>query len=243
VLSNFACPSSSWTATVDSNRSVATGRSQGANVHFRCFCRRLDCHQRDLRDSITSMSIAVRPAQPATIESLRGHYRKEMNCQIVHDSIHGRPGWTREFAIYIDALVVGYGSLAVGGPWRAAPTLFEFYVYPAYRMRTFELFEQLLAHCDAIRIETQSNDRYLTVMLHTYAHNVRAEAILFEDGVQTQLMAPGAGFRAATDLDRDSLRELDLDEGAAWVIISNGVIAGAGGGSLPLQAALRRHRC
>lgn len=175
------------------------------------------------------MSAAVVPVPPNEIEFLREQYRQEMNCQIVHDSIHSRPGWTREFAFYIDEAAVGYGSLAVDGPWHDAPTLYEFHVSPAHRARSFELFEQLLERCGAKRIETQTNDRTLTVMLHTYAKTIRAESILFEDGFQTQSTPPGAGFRAATDPDRDSLRVLDLDEGAAWVITSNGAIAGAGG--------------
>jgi hypothetical protein len=29
-----------------------------------------------------------------TILPLRARYRQEMNCQIVHDSIHSREGWT-----------------------------------------------------------------------------------------------------------------------------------------------------
>ena len=148
------------------------------------------------------MSIAVEQAPPAKIESLREQYRQEMNCQIVHESIHGRPGWTREFALYLDGAVVGYGSLAVDGPWRETPTLYEFHVSPAHRMRSFELFEQLLGHSGAKRIETQSNDRSLTVMLQTYAQPIRADAILFEDGFQTQkkrvdmiIEAPSSGRR------------------------------------------------
>src|SRR3546814_16045769 len=29
----------------------------------------------------------------------RDLYRQEMNCQIVHDSIHARPGWTETFVL------------------------------------------------------------------------------------------------------------------------------------------------
>src|ERR1022692_3123677 len=41
-----------------------------------------------------------------------------MNCQIVHDSIHRRPGWTREYALELDGATVGFGSVAIAGPWR-----------------------------------------------------------------------------------------------------------------------------
>src|SRR5271165_6987298 len=44
--------------------------------------------------------------------ALRDLYRREMNCQIVLDSWHGR-GWTDSYLIRLDGRVVGYGL--VGG--------------------------------------------------------------------------------------------------------------------------------
>lgn len=120
------------------------------------------------------MAIAVRPSRLSEISPLREHYRQEMNCQIIHDSIHARPGWTREYSLDLDGAPVGYGSLAVDGPWRDAPALYEFYVRPKYRMRMFALFENLLTACEPKIIETQSNAPMLTAMLHTFARNVRA---------------------------------------------------------------------
>lgn len=175
------------------------------------------------------MSITARPTELPEIAYLREQYRQEMDCQIVHDSIHGRPGWTREFALDIDGQVAGYGSLAVAGPWREAPTLYEFHVQPPHRLRVFDLFEQLLATSGARRMETQSNDVALTVMLQTYSRNIRAESILFHDISQTQLRPPGADFRAARDADVVGLRTAELDESAAWVVTLDAQLAGAGG--------------
>jgi ATP/maltotriose-dependent transcriptional regulator MalT len=64
------------------------------------------------------------------IEPLREKYRKEMSCQIYHDSIHGRAGWTREFALHMNGAVIGYGSVAVAGTWRDQPAVYEFFVEP-----------------------------------------------------------------------------------------------------------------
>ncbi len=125
--------------------------------------------------------------------------------------------------------VVGYGSVAVDGPWRDKPTLYEFYVEPGHRSRTFDLFATLLSICAAKAIETQSNVRMLTVMLHTFARNVRAESILFEDSFQTSYAPADAAFRAATPDDAGALRRQNLDDGAPWVVTMNGEIAGAGG--------------
>ena len=79
-------------------------------------------------------------------------------------------------------------------------------------MRTFDLFAALLPVCDAKMIETQTNDRLLTAMLHTFASNVRAESILFEDAFQTDYAPAGASFRATTPADSDALSKHDLGD-------------------------------
>jgi hypothetical protein len=80
-----------------------------------------------------------------------------MNCQIVHDSIHRRHGRTTTYRLTVDGKTAG--SVAIAGPWTDKPTIFELYVVPPYRSRAFELFETLLS-----------------VMLHTYARDIRSEA-------------------------------------------------------------------
>ena len=81
-----------------------------------------------------------------------------MSCQIIHDSIHSRPGWSNEYLLIDDGTKVGYGSIAVGGPWHEKPTVYEFFVLTQYRSRVFDLFEGLLTSSQATMIETQSND-------------------------------------------------------------------------------------
>src|SRR5258708_7032587 len=82
----------------------------------------------------------------------RDMYRQEMNCQIVHDSLHSREGWTEPYLLTSDGVVAGYGSIAVGGPWKEKPAVFEFYVAPTYRSRVFDLFVALLTACHAEKI-------------------------------------------------------------------------------------------
>ncbi len=177
------------------------------------------------------MATAARLSELSEIEHLREEYRDEMKCQIVHESIHRRTGWTREYALELDGATVGYGSVAIAGPWRDAPALYEFYVQREERTHTFDLFASLRDACGAEIIETQSNAPMLTVMLHTFARNIRAEAILFRDAFQTSLLAPAgvAGFRAMAAEDTEILRRQGLDDGAGWVVTLNGDIAGAGG--------------
>src|SRR5271154_1799028 len=76
--------------------------------------------------------------------SWRDLYREEMKCQIIHDSIHSRPGWTLEYLLSANGTPVGYGSIAVAGPWKDKPTIYEFYVLPDYRSRLFDFFTVLL---------------------------------------------------------------------------------------------------
>src|SRR5262245_33334082 len=131
------------------------------------------------------MELLARPAALEEIAAWRDMYRLEMSCQIIHDSIHGRPGWTQEYLLYVAGVPVGYGSIAIGGPWKEKPTVYEFYIIPPHRPHIFDLFSALLTASGAVAIETQSNDTLLTVMLHTFASSVASESILFEDRFTT----------------------------------------------------------
>ncbi len=157
------------------------------------------------------MKISATPATLSDIARWREMYRLEMACQIVHDSIHERAGWTDEYVLCLAGTAVGYGSVAVGGPWKGTPAAYEFYVVPHQRLHVFNLFEAFLAESAAATIEVQSNDALSTAMLHTYAGPVTSEAILFHDKTSTSLRPPGATFRTPTaqealDVPSDSLK-------------------------------------
>jgi GNAT superfamily N-acetyltransferase len=178
------------------------------------------------------MSPSAHEVPLQTILPWRDRYSQEMNCQVIHDSIHSRNGWTREFALRLGEMMVGYGSLAIAGPWNDRPTIYEFHVAPPWRNRVFDLFEALLAASDAVAIETQSNDRQLTVMLHAYAQNVFSESILFEDRAVTHLPPPdGVSFRAATPDDAAQIAAQKLDSGATRLLveIASGIVVATGG--------------
>jgi GNAT superfamily N-acetyltransferase len=162
------------------------------------------------------------------IERMRDIYRHEMNCQIMFDSIHARPGWTQEYSITDGKGKVGYGSVAVAGPWKEKPTVYEFFVLPQHRGRIFDAFIALLQSCGATEVETQSNAGLLTVMLHTFAPAVTSEAILFHDRLTTAHAPPGATFRRATPEDAEPMAQQQLDPQARWLVTVEGVVAGAG---------------
>ena len=54
------------------------------------------------------MALHVDRVELPEIERLRDIYRHEMNCQVIHDSIHGRPGWTHEYLISAGGAKAGY---------------------------------------------------------------------------------------------------------------------------------------
>ncbi len=59
---------------------------------------------------------AFRSSSATDTLPFRVRYREEMNCQIVHDSIHLRPGCTETYLLYIDGPPVGFASVDIAGP-------------------------------------------------------------------------------------------------------------------------------
>lgn len=118
---------------------------------------------------------------------LRVRYREEMNCQIVHDSIHLRPGWTETYLLFTDGPPVGFASVAIAGPWKDKRTVLECYVRPDRRHPAFSLFEAFFASADCTHMEVQSNGPLVTVMLHTFAKEISTEKIVFRDALTTSL--------------------------------------------------------
>jgi hypothetical protein len=151
------------------------------------------------------------------IRAWRDLFRQEMHCQIVHDSLHPRPGWTQTWQLEADGAPAGYGSIVLGGPWTGTRTVFEFYVLPPRRTLVFDLFATLLAASNATAVMAQTNDTLLTVMLHAKTHNLVSESIVFEDKLTTAHAANGAALRRRGEPDND------------WVLELGGEVAAKGG--------------
>jgi GNAT superfamily N-acetyltransferase len=171
-------------------------------------------------------------AKATTVQEIllwRDQYRQEMACQIIHDSLHSRKGWTEPYLLRSGGVAAGYGSIAVGGPWKGKPAVFEFYVAPPYRSRMFDLFIALLSACHAERIETQSNDPLLTAMLHAFAQNVASESILFHDKLTTAHSPGGSIFRRVTADDAARIFPHQVEPVGDWVLEAEGMLAATGG--------------
>jgi RimJ/RimL family protein N-acetyltransferase len=152
-----------------------------------------------------------------------------MNCQIVHDSIHRREGWTLTYALGLDNTIVGFGSVAIAGPWKDKPTVFEFYVLPEHRNRAFDLFESFLNISGARFMEIQSSDVLLAVMLHAYAKNIWSEKIVFHDKLTTALPSHGAVLHRITSNEETQRCQEQQQGGSEWYLEVKGQKAATGG--------------
>ena len=175
------------------------------------------------------MTLSARPTTLDEIAHFRELYRREMNCQVMFDSLHTRPGWTRSCLLLANAEPAGYGTIAIAGPWKDKPTATEFFILPQHRRRIFDLFETFLAASNPIAIETQTNAPLLCTMLHTYAKNIVAEAILFHDKITTTMTQPGIIFRRATADELIHASEDGLDTSADYVLAEGGKAIATGG--------------
>lgn len=174
-----------------------------------------------------AMLLDVSLAEPAAVAPLRDLHRREMNCQIVLDSWLGRR-WVDPYLLRVDDRVVGYGL--VGGV-RGDPrdTVVEFFVLPDRRGAALPLFRRVVAVSRAGRIEVQTNDTLLTLMLFDCATDIRAEAVLFDAGFSTRLAVPGAIFRPATQAEKGTAFPHSSEPVGDWVIEAGGAIVATGG--------------
>ena len=155
------------------------------------------------------MNCNARPVSVQDIALWRDLYRQEMNCQIVHDSMHSREGWTQPYLIEAAGTAAGYGSILIGGPWKGSRTLFEFYIAPQHRSRVFDFFSCFLLASAAAAMEIQTNDTLITVMLHICAHDIKSDKIVFEDKLTTSHTLDGVRFRQREGTDPDWILEVD----------------------------------
>ncbi len=159
---------------------------------------------------------------------MRMRYREEMNCQIVHDSIHTRPGWTEMYLLQLDKISAGFSTVAVNGPWKDKRTVLEFYLLPEHRNHAFEIFAAFLQTANCCAMEAQSNDTIATVMLHAFASEIVTEKIVFRDAVTTSLSAAGATLRCVTSPDETQVQLTQRSGSTEFILEVDGEAAGQG---------------
>lgn len=173
------------------------------------------------------MRIGITEVTLERVLPLRALYRQEMSCQIVHDSWHQR-GFLQSHLITVDGRVAGYGS--VGGVGDEPRDLVkEFFLHPEDRTASQDLFRAFVAAAAAKRIEAQTNDRLLALMLLDSVETVERDRILFEDGLTTSRTIPGAVFRRLGAEERQDVFQHEVEPVGDWAIEVAGEVAATGG--------------
>jgi len=173
------------------------------------------------------VKIDVSPEPLEEVLPLRELYRREMNCQIVHDSLPER-GFGNVFLIRADGRVAGYGFV-MGYRGEPKDLVQEFYVLPALRGSALPMFRRLIETSRARRIETQTNDVLLTLMLYDCASEIASDRVVFHDALTTNLAVPGANFREVTAADKEKIFEHKVEGVGECLIEHDGAIVATGG--------------
>jgi GNAT superfamily N-acetyltransferase len=174
--------------------------------------------------------LEAREVPLASIAPLREAYRREMNCQIVHDSWHAR-GFTRCFIVLEDGRAIGHG--AVGGPPRDARDIVkELYLEPTERGRAAECLAALVESSGARRIEAQTNDPILFPLLQAFGRDATSEILLFADGEPTAHVARDVAFRPLLDFERSTVFAHTHEPVGDWALERAGEIVATGGFAL-----------
>ena len=166
----------------------------------------------------------------AAILALREAYRREMACQIAHDSWHER-GFTRMHLLVAAGRPVGYG--AVGGPPREPKDIVkELYLEPAERANAAAWLRALVRATGARRIQAQTNDPLLFPLIAECGNEVVSDTLLFAEGQPTAHQAPGVVFRPLTDADRPHVFPHVHEPVGEWALERAGEIVATGGFTL-----------
>jgi GNAT superfamily N-acetyltransferase len=171
------------------------------------------------------MDLRIEPAEYKDVVPMRELYRRELDCQIVHDSFLGR-GLSDPYLIRVDGQIAGYG--AVSNKYDRG-RLNEFHLLPEFRGEMAALFGAQLTASKATHIEAQTNAPLLLAMLREFGTNAVVEKILFHDGLTTKLACIDGIFRKRCDADGPGLFGRPEETLAQWVVEANGEIVAAGG--------------
>jgi GNAT superfamily N-acetyltransferase len=173
-----------------------------------------------MHDPIETKQVAIR-----RIEAMRDAYRREMNCQIVHDSYHER-GFTDSYELIAGGRVVGYGSVAGRSDHR--DVIKELFVLPDWRTLALPFLRSLIATSGATVIEAQTNDPLLSVLFWDVAGDVSSDTILFSDAFTTTLTSR-AMLRRLTKADRARVFAHTREPIGDWGLEQDGEIVATGG--------------
>ncbi|MEP7371841.1 MAG: GNAT family N-acetyltransferase [Chitinophagaceae bacterium] len=157
---------------------------------------------------------------------LRNLFLQENNFQIRYNACHER-GWTDSYILIYNEAKIGYGSVKGNENRNDRDTVFEFYIIPSFRNISSLAFSELLSFSRVSFIECQSNDWLLTLLLYQHGQNINSTVILFEDHIQSSLIADDVTFRKRAD--NDTMFEHKSEPEGDFVLVVNKEIVATGG--------------
>ncbi len=170
---------------------------------------------------LVNLNIVVSRTKLAELGDMRTKFLAIIDNQFTYDKIHL---WGAEdiYLFKVDDAVAGYGSVWGKDKREDRDSIFEFYLEPPYRNDAHEIFKKFIETSGVTWIESQSNDPFLSEMLFEFAIDIYAEAILFEDDMDTSISIPGTTFEA---IDTGEPNRYDKQ----YVLKYNNVVVGKGG--------------
>jgi GNAT superfamily N-acetyltransferase len=91
------------------------------------------------------------------------------------------------------------------------------------------MFRRLIEESRARRIEAQTNDVLLTLMLYDCASEITSDTVVFHDALTTNLAVPGATFREVTASDGEKIFEHKVEPVGEWMLEVDDAIVATGG--------------
>jgi hypothetical protein len=167
------------------------------------------------------MEIKVTKVELEEIQLLRTLFLQESNFQFIYNKCHSA-GWADTYLIVTDEIKIGYGCVWGNDKREDRDTIFEFYVIKPFRKFANILFSKFISISGATHIKSQTNDMLLSSMLYQYAQNINAEAILFEDHFQSDLIIPDVIFRKQKPQD-------NIGNDSEYILEQNDEIVATGG--------------
>ena len=169
------------------------------------------------------MDCRVERVAPEVVRHLRALFLRELNAQFRYESVHPRH-WCDDYALRIGDLVVGHASV-MGQESGDRDTLFEWYVLPAFRIRTADLFQAFVDVSGVTLIESQTNDPLLYPVAHRWGTDLRPTVYFFESGAIADLPGPGL-VRPRREGDAPFMPDGEL---GSHVLDVDGLIVASGG--------------
>lgn len=169
------------------------------------------------------MPVSILKTPEDSITFLRNSFLQEFDNQFIYDKCHYY-NWCDNYLLKLDDETVGYSSIWGLNDRNERDTIFEFYLIPGHRKLADQFFKLLIEVPGVKKLECQSNDRLLSELIYRFGKDINAEAVLFEEFEDTELILNDIEFRKKNESDK-SLKD---DDGPDLLLYKGEIVAHGG---------------